>query len=409
MTDLPSLDQPQAYVVVGPDDQRGPYTLELLVSEVVAGRLHDATPVWWPGLADWTTMTGHAGLAAEIQRRRSPGGASAFSPPTPQTPAAQPVPHQTESAGYGQSGSGYPVAAPAGQDYSTDMYSGYGAPAQRSEQQAVQDPFASVTPVDGPPQTTGAPATAEDSTVLMGEVVPVEVTGGEEADVPATGPFGRGEGDDPLATEQVVTDTGDVLDVEPVHLTSEDLESADAADPMTKYDASGPAMGLDPRDASVFSDLLARSRARAEAIEVVVELNDDVIGAVEDAGRDSGLEHTGTSGGTDQRTVAFRGGDDLTLEVTVGQVTGHELARRDGHFDLQASCHRQAWQGVAAGGSGEHGEIVVAAARWGGGGTAEVSLLLPLADYLRPDLSCDTGAVRRDATALMAALRAALD
>ena len=52
MTDLPPLEEPQAYVVVGPDDQRGPYTMELLIGEVLAGRLSDATPVWWPGLSD---------------------------------------------------------------------------------------------------------------------------------------------------------------------------------------------------------------------------------------------------------------------------------------------------------------------------------------------------------------------
>ncbi|MCZ7629482.1 MAG: DUF4339 domain-containing protein [Microthrixaceae bacterium] len=71
MTDLPALDQPQSYVVVGPDDQRGPYTLELLITEVVEGRLSENTPVWWPGLADWTTMAAHPGVATEIARRRA--------------------------------------------------------------------------------------------------------------------------------------------------------------------------------------------------------------------------------------------------------------------------------------------------------------------------------------------------
>lgn len=71
MSELPPLDQSQAYVVVGPNDQRGPYTMELLISEVIAGRLSEATPVWWPGLADWTTMGGHPGVVDELARRRA--------------------------------------------------------------------------------------------------------------------------------------------------------------------------------------------------------------------------------------------------------------------------------------------------------------------------------------------------
>ena len=88
MSDLPPLDQSQAYVVVGPNDQRGTYTLDLLIDEVVAGRLHDATPVWWPGLAEWTTMNGHPGLAAEIARRRSAAAAQpgAAQPQTSEQP-----------------------------------------------------------------------------------------------------------------------------------------------------------------------------------------------------------------------------------------------------------------------------------------------------------------------------------
>ena len=88
MTDLPPLDQPQAYVVVGPNDQRGPYTMELLISEVLAGRLSEATPVWWPGLADWTTMGAHQGVADELARRRAAAATPAWAEPA--APAADP-------------------------------------------------------------------------------------------------------------------------------------------------------------------------------------------------------------------------------------------------------------------------------------------------------------------------------
>ncbi len=96
MSDLPPLDQPQAHVVVGPNDQRGPYALELLISEVIAGRLSDETPVWWPGLPDWTTMGSHPGVAAELQRRRAPAAAPAAPTPGWADPT-QPVPAPAEA------------------------------------------------------------------------------------------------------------------------------------------------------------------------------------------------------------------------------------------------------------------------------------------------------------------------
>lgn len=105
MSELPPLDQPQAYVVVGPNDQRGPYTMDLLIGEVVAGRLSDATPVWWPGLADWTTMGAHPAVSAEIARRRAPDAPPAWAAPqspAPEQPAQQaqdvPAPAQTAPA-----------------------------------------------------------------------------------------------------------------------------------------------------------------------------------------------------------------------------------------------------------------------------------------------------------------------
>jgi hypothetical protein len=92
MTDLPPLDLPNAYVVLGPDDQRGPYTLELLISEVAAGHLDDNTPVWWPGTAGWTTFAADPVVYAEVRRRREQVGMVAGF-----QPAAQPVPLSGDS------------------------------------------------------------------------------------------------------------------------------------------------------------------------------------------------------------------------------------------------------------------------------------------------------------------------
>lgn len=70
MDGLPPLDEPIAWVVVHGHERVGPYSLELLIDEVVAGRLAGTTPVWWPPLADWTTIMADEELAGEIERRR---------------------------------------------------------------------------------------------------------------------------------------------------------------------------------------------------------------------------------------------------------------------------------------------------------------------------------------------------
>ena len=171
MSDLPPLDQSQAYVVVGPNDQRGPYTVELLISEVLAGRLSEATPVWWPGLADWTTMGGHPGVVAELARRRSPAAPAAPAPawaePAPQAdPYAQPAPAADP----------YAQPAPAADPYAQ--------PAQDPYAQPAADPFA-------------PPADADD--VVEAEVV--------EAELVVEGPDGEPE----------VVEVDEVVVVDPVH------------------------------------------------------------------------------------------------------------------------------------------------------------------------------------------------
>jgi hypothetical protein len=99
MSDLPPLHDDIAYVVVAENDQRGPYQLEVLITEVLGGRIHDSTPIWWPGLAEWTTIAGHPGLAEEIQRRRDAYAASnpVVPPPVPTLPPAEPAPQPVQA------------------------------------------------------------------------------------------------------------------------------------------------------------------------------------------------------------------------------------------------------------------------------------------------------------------------
>lgn len=158
MSDLPPLDQPQAHVVVGPNDQRGPYALELLISEVIAGRLSDETPVWWPGLPDWTTMGSHPGVAAELQRRRAPAPAPA---PGWADPTAQPVDAQPAAP---QPAAPQPIEAqPAGdQPASAEVY---------AAAQPTADPFAAPV-VDAEDDIEDA-VVVED-TILVTDTIVVE-------------------------------------------------------------------------------------------------------------------------------------------------------------------------------------------------------------------------------------------
>jgi hypothetical protein len=471
MSDLPSLDQPQAYVVVGPDDQRGPYTLDLLIGEVVAGRLHDATPVWWPGLADWTTMTGHPGLASEIQRRRSPApAASAFTPPAapppPQQPQA-PVPsapaepvapppgqQQAEGYDYGQSPGGYPAAASPGQDYSTDMYAGYGAPVQPAvEPSPPEEPMAAVSPVAEPVQPMGGPAEAQDATQLHGETVAADVTGGDVPEMhPAPEPsaggmfstgapaaadaqwstgnwadqasptptsdssaFAPSAAPDPAAypaqyappAEEVVSDTGVVMEVEPIQLTAQDFQAVDqpVGDTEEGYRAAGDAMGLDPAHGAAFADLIARSRARSEAAAVVAAIDDAFVESVATAATAQGLTEIGRDDDADGHHLSFRTVAGDTWKVDLGKVTGSEVAVREGDLTLQASCTSTTYGGGAVGSTGEHGEIVITTQEFGGASTARLSLLLALSDYVRDDRTVDRQSLERDLQAVIVAVR----
>ncbi|MFM7063187.1 MAG: GYF domain-containing protein, partial [Actinomycetes bacterium] len=177
MTDLPPLDDDIAYVVVAENDQRGPYQLEVLITEVLAGRIYDSTPIWWPGLPEWTTIAAHPGIAAELQRRRdayaAASGAAVPQPSPMGPPPAGPSPAPTLGM-FGQSVAG--AAAPAdqtqapvysnpGQDYSTDLYAGSGVAAP-------------VSPVLEPQPGAAVPADPQFQQVPPGQQVPAQVAGG---------------------------------------------------------------------------------------------------------------------------------------------------------------------------------------------------------------------------------------
>jgi hypothetical protein len=351
---------------------------------------------------------------------------------------------QAEGYGYGQAAGGYPAAASPGQDYSTDMYAGYGAAAQPAVEPAPpEEPMAVVTPVVEPVQPLGEPAEAQGATELVGETVPADVTGGDESEMhPAPEPVAggmfstgtppapttewsvTGAGGQPAAAgyadpsvfqtpvdappmESVVSDTGVVMEVEPVQLTPQDFEAVDVpvGEAEEGYRAAGSAMGLDPGDGAAFADLIARSRARSEAAAVVAAIDDAFVESAVAAATAQGLTEVDRDDDAEGHHLTFRTMAGDTWKVDLGKVTGSEVAVREGDVQLQATCTSTTYGGGAVGSTGEHGEIVISTQEFGGASTARLSLMLPLCDYVGEDRSVDRAALVRDLQAVIVAVR----
>ncbi len=395
MSDLPPLDQPQAYVVVGPNDQRGPYTLELLIGEVLAGRLRDETPVWWPGLAEWTTLAAHPGVAAELGRRRAGyADPQAFAPaPEPQ----QPAPGQyEEAAGWGTTAPGQPTAAVSGQDYSADMYTAgqQVAASPAIDPTPAQDPFAPVAAVEQTPAPAeAAPVEPQQSTQLFGEVVAAEVSTGA---VESPSPFAA-------AAEPVAEPAAAVVEPEPAAAVVE-------PEVVAPDQVGSPSAGVDPAHRAAFDDLVSRSRARTAGADAVSAADAALVAAVAAAASDAGYHETERSTGDARHEMKFEGQPGETLFVHLGRVTGDdaEAARAD-DVPLEVLYQSSRFGGEVEVVEPANGEVVVVADEWTGQATSKVALRLPLADYLGSDLSVDSDAVGRDVSAVIAVVRSRMD
>ncbi len=353
MTDLPPLDQPQAYVVVGPNDQRGPYTMELLISEVVAGRLSDETPVWWPGLADWTTLGGHPAVAAELAARRAPASAPAWADP--------PVTSQVSEAPVAD-----PYAAPVADPFTVS------APDQQSE--PIGDPFAPQSMVPEESEVVPAELVGDQSAAVV-----VDETASDDSD-PA---IGTSFGEPNVLADEAPVDA-EVIEVEEIVV-------------------------LDETHHEVFAALVARSSVRAQVQSRVDAVNEGVIDAVVAGVETQGValaERVDTDRGAELR---FDGVDGDLVVVSLGRaVASRPDDLRDDHVPVTASYRSGSRKADADQGSGSHGDVVVAADEWTGQSTSTVSLFLPLGDYLDADLMVDHDALARDAAATTAVLRSRL-
>ena len=353
MSDLPPLDQSQAYVVVGPNDQRGPYTMELLVSEVLAGRLSEATPVWWPGLEDWTTMGGHPGVAAELERRRVASAPAAPVWADPSHQQAQPAAEQ--------------YAQPAADQYAQPAADPYAQPAAEQYAQPAADPYAQPAPTAAgvaDPFGIGVPPASLAEEPGTSEVLDSDASAGHVGQV----------GDDqPVDAE--------VIEIDEI-------------------------VAVDTRHHEVFSALVARSSVRAGLQARIDSVDDQLVEAVSSAVIDQGFslgERVDADRGAELRFDGAQG--DLVM-VSMGRPAAMRPEDlREDHVPITLSYRSGSGGGVADAGSGAHGEVQVAADEWTGQSTSSVSLFIGLGDYLDDALSLDAAAVRRDIGATVAVLR----
>jgi len=375
MSDLPPLHESSAYVVVAENDQRGPYPLELLIGEVLAGRLHETTPIWWSGLSEWTTIGSHPGIAAELNHRRAAYAAALAPPP-----------------GQYQQAEGYETAAPtmpvSGQNYSADMFAGDAVPVLPNvEPQSVPEPAAAVESVfETIPAGNEVAAVAETGALPIGDSVPVEVAGGVDADVP----FATASPFSPSAPE---TQAPAVPTPDPV------------AAPAT-FSAPAASAGLDPATARQYSSLVDRSRTRAEHRQRVNNVDEQFVAAITTAAEQIGFRSAGRTD-TDQRhDLRFDGTSGDLLIVSVGQINASnpgDLANL--HLPATLTYRAATAASTTDPGTGAHGEVIVAADQWTGQSTASVSLFLGLEDYLGANLEVDPSAVEHDLSAAVSVLR----
>lgn len=372
MTDLPALEVPQCYVVVGPDDQRGPYTMELLVAEVAAGRLDDNTPVWWPGLADWTTMAAHPGVAGEVARRRTPAEAPpmAFTPPVA-PPPPQPRPEQASAPG--GPGEAYPAPQPQepGVQPAEPGVQPGAAGAQPHESAVADAPPPPAEAAAFAPSPSGSDAEGQQATFGVGGTQPFE---GAAIEVPA-------------------------VEVEPA-----DFAAVDDATPEAPFSAAGVGEGIDPVHSEAFADVVRRSRARADAASIIEDVDGRVVAALDAAAQSQGFARTASGGSEDRHELTYVANDSSVLTVGVGRVKGRDLAGGDGELPLEASVSSERYSGEVDSGTGRHGEVVVQAAAHGESHSASVELLVGLADYVDAGYDVDSEALEADMTAVVATL-----
>ncbi|MCB1255643.1 MAG: DUF4339 domain-containing protein [Microthrixaceae bacterium] len=382
MSDLPPLDEPHAWIVVRGTEQAGPYPLNVLIDEVVAQRLPDNTPVWWPPLADWTTLSAQPVVAAEVARRRSlvtPGWAP---PPPGQVPVDSTGGAMSPQTGSQAMWSSEPVAPESPSVFGT----------ADSQVACAEEPVQSYEPAQ-----TYEP-------VQSYEVYEAEVDATPAAD-PSS--FDEAEIADAVVIEAAVPEIQEQSVAAETSPQVEHVESVPVAGSVTSFTS-----GLEGSVRSDFAQLVARSKKRADRLEAVGAVDEKLVsGAVSAAGQCGFVltERVDVNGNHEMRFNDESGTSLLVIslaELAVSRVDDISSAV----LAVTISVRIDGAQSVSPRSvvDGEHGQIAVRPDDWTGQTTSTVSLYLGADDYVNADLVVDSAGVERDFRAAIESLKTAL-
>ncbi len=167
---------------------------------------------------------------------------------------------------------------------------------------------------------------------------------------------------------------------------------------------------VDPAHHEAFAALVARSAVRADVQARIDAVNEQVVGAVAAAVEGQGFEFSERVDADRGYELRFDAADGDLVMVSLGKAAA---IRPEDLRDGPRAHHgvvpvRVAHRGTRTRGSGEHGDVVVAADEWTGQSTSSVSLFLGLGEYLDDQLTIDSAAVVRDVGATVAVLRSRL-
>lgn len=379
MSDLPPLDQPLAWVVVHGNEQAGPYTLDLLITEVVAGRLSDSTPVWWPPLRDWTTIASSPDLLDEIARRRG-----AMSP------------------GWAPQSTGYSSAAESDQS-NADVFTRRGwAQPQPAPAQDTPSVFAMASP-------TAAASTVE----RHGEAIMVENAEDEETQIEVPGGADQGSATDGDEAEphEADIDDAEIVDTVPGVVHAAVVPDQVAAGPATDS-ATGVISGLEGSVRSDFASVVARSKVRADRLAAVSGVDESLLLATVEAAAQCGFslgERLDVDRRHELRFNEVSGAGLLVISLAeLAATTPDDIASAVLPMTVTVQINGQRPGVLRSEVTGEHGQVTVRPDDWTGQTTSSVSLILGTDDYVDENLVVDAATVQRDVRAVIETVKAAL-
>ncbi|MCZ7629481.1 MAG: hypothetical protein M5U19_10705 [Microthrixaceae bacterium] len=200
------------------------------------------------------------------------------------------------------------------------------------------------------------------------------------------------------------SDSTDAIEVPAVDVTPADLEAVDMPASEDGFRAAGAGEGLDPMHAEAFSELIRRSRARADAASIVDNVDSALVAAVDAAATAEGFSNAARSDSGERHDLSYSSSEGVSMSVQLGKVHGRDLAAGDAEVPFGVSVSSSGYGGELSLGGGRHGEVVVVAVESGAGASASVELILGLSDYVDAAYDVDSASLERDVRSVVATL-----